>query len=124
MGDIVNRVNSYFEGIDEVTPTDVTIWVNEAKGEHNIRLDEEIPAELVNITVLYARIVGVETLALKTASYFSFTDGEESINKTGISQRYDALALRLRKKYDSDKRDISALATPAAFRIVRRVDRP
>lgn len=124
MSDINERVMAYFNAIDGVTKDDIQAWVNEAKAEHNINVRDEIPSDLVNITVLYARIVGVETLALNSASYFTFTDGEESINKAGISQRYDTLALRLRKKYDADKQGIIALANTSSFRVLRRVDRP
>src|SRR5690606_41564196 len=87
---------------------------------HRLRRSATLPADKTNLILRYAQAEGAWQIAFSTAHYFQYTDGEESVNKPGISERYRRLATELRKQYDAEK----AKETGASFYLTQRVDRP
>lgn len=112
-----------FKNVPNVELEDVTDWVTLAMAEHGFEPDDDVPLELTSLVLLYAEADGAGAIALYTAHYFSYKDGEESVDKRGVSEQYRKVATELWKKYNS-KRANSGFASGTTFSIMKRADRP
>lgn len=112
-----------FKNVPNVGLEDVTDWVMLAMAEHGFEATDDVPLELTNLVLLYAEADGAGAIALYTAHYFSYKDGEESVDKRGVSEQYRKVATELWKKYNT-KRANSGFAGGTRFSIMKRADRP
>lgn len=112
-----------FKNVPNVSLEDTTDWVTLAMAEHDFDATDDVPTEYVNLILLYAEADGAGLISLQTAYYFSYKDGEESVDKRGVSEQYRKVATELWKKYERKKAD-SGLAGATVFSIMRRADRP
>lgn len=62
-------------------------------------------------------------IALNTAHYFKFTDGEETVDKSLVSENYRRVAKDYRSQYDGMVREENRKPT-SAFKNAHRIDRP
>lgn len=112
-----------FKNVPNVSLEDTTDWVTLAMAEHDFDATDDVPTEYVNLILLYAEADGAGLISLQTAYYFSYKDGEESVDKRGVSEQYRKVATELWKKYERKKAD-SGLAGATVFSVMRRADRP
>lgn len=112
-----------FKNVPNVSLEDTTDWVTLAMAEHEFDATDDVPTEYVTLILLFAEADGAGLISLQTAYYFSYKDGEESVDKRGVSEQYRKVATELWKKYERKKAD-SGLAGATVFSIMRRADRP
>ena len=64
-------------------------------------------------------------LATNAASYFSYTDGTESIDKTNVMENFTKLAEKFKAEYDAEiaKREALTAEPLPVFYVMKRVDR-
>lgn len=117
--ELAERLLKRFKGVPNFDITDAQELVDDAAQVHGLDPSATIPVDKVNLILLYAQAQGALQIALYTAHYFSFQDGEESIDKSGVSDRYRNLANDLRSEYEREKYE----QTGAHFRTMRRLDR-
>lgn len=111
-----------FKNVPNVGIEDVTDWVTLSMAEHGFEVEDDVPIELVTLILLYAEADGAGVISLYTANYFSYKDGEESVDKRGVSEQYRKVATELWKKYNA-KRANSGFSGGTAFSIMKRADR-
>lgn len=70
----------------------------------------------------YASAELATLVAINAASYFKFTDGEESVDKTMISKEYRELAKLFRDEYQAEI-DVQDLVFRSSFAVMPRRDR-
>lgn len=112
-----------FKNVPNVSLEDTTDWVTLAMAEHGFEPDDDVPTAYVTLVLLYAEADGAGLISLQTAYYFSYKDGEESVDKRGVSEQYRKVATELWKKYERKKAD-SDLMGATRFSIMKRADRP
>lgn len=117
---LAERLFKRFKGVPNFTIEDAQELVDDALRVHGYEPSATIPHDKENLILLYAQSEGAWQIALSTAHYFSYTDGEESVDKSKVSEQYRKLATDLRKEYEMEK----AKETGAGFYIARRIDRP
>lgn len=113
------RLLKRFKNVPNVTAEDTTDWTEEAFLAHGYTSSDNVPSDKETLILLAAQAEGAQQISLATAHFFSYTDGEESIDKSMISEQYRKLAKDLRDLYSREK-----AASGSAFRIMKRVDRP
>lgn len=111
-----------FKNVPNVTLEDATDWITLAMAEHGFDATDDVPTEFVTLILLYAEADGAGIISLQTAYYFSYKDGEESVDKRGVSEQYRKVATELWKKYERKKAD-SGLTGATRFSIMKRADR-
>lgn len=111
-----------FKNVPNVALEDTTDWVKLAMVEHGFEAADDVPIEYVQLVLLYSEADGAGLISLQTAYYFSYKDGEESVDKRGVSEQYRKVATELWKKYER-KRSDSGLTGATRFTIIKRADR-
>lgn len=124
--ELEQRLAARFSGVPGVTDTDLTAWLTEASyiyGYSPTTLDT-VPDVETPLVLLLAQIQGARAIAFSTAHYFKYTDAEESVDKTKVSEQYLAMVTSLTADYvrdrdvvDRNKRQYST------FHVMRRLDR-
>lgn len=94
---ISERLQKRFKDVPGVTPSDIADWMSEAKAESGIAEGESISGD--NALVYLAYAIGCQTIATSTAHYFSFSDGNESVDKTKLFENYLKMSVKARKQY-------------------------
>lgn len=113
---------SRFDGVPSLTMDDTNAVVEEAI--FIFELDElDIKAADVTKILAYTSSEVAMKVAFNTASYFKFTDGEEAIDKSMISDNYRKLAREYRTQYDNMTRTEERKAS-VSFKNSHRIDRP
>lgn len=118
--ELAERLARRFKGVPNFDIKDAQELVNDALQVHGLGPSATVPANKITLVLLYAQYEGALRIALATAHYFSYTDGEESVDKSKISEQYRKLAADLRNQYEMEK----ARATGASFSVAQRIDRP
>ena len=103
---VSERMKSRLSKVPGVTQDDIDDWIAEAIAESGLT-EEENP----NAIFYIALAIAYETIATNAANYFSYTDGEESVNKTNVYANYMKLAESARKYYRKYKRGNGASAS-------------
>jgi len=116
---LVKRVVLRYIEVPEFTEEEGRMFVEDSKSVHGYKADQLIRPEDERLVVLYAMAEIASTIAFKSAHYFKFSDGEETIDKTKVSHNYRQLARDFRNDYNRER----AKSTGSLFRIVRRADR-
>lgn len=119
--DLVPRLLHRFKEVPGVTDADVTAWLEWSFAEHGYRLDQNVPTANEPLVLMYAEADGTSQVALRTAYYFEYRDGEESVDKSMISDQYRSLADKLWERYRRKKEE--SRSASAAI-LMPRVDRP
>lgn len=112
-----------FRNVPNVTIEDATDWVTLSMAEHGYNAEDNVPTGFITLIMLYAEADAAGAIALQSAYYFSYKDGEESVDKRGVSEQYRKVATELWKRYERKKAD-SGLSESTRFSVARRVDRP
>lgn len=118
--ELAERLVRRFKGVPNFDITDAQELVDDALQTHGYELSADVPSDRLNLLLLYAQAEGAWQIALSTAHYFQYQDGEESVDKSMISEQYRKLAKDLRADYDRAK----SVDTGAGFYIAARIDRP
>lgn len=121
--EVVEMLKKRFSDVPNVTDDDIESWADSSLIEHNIRLGSRIPPELLPLILLYAEADGASRIALKTAHYFEFTDKDETVDKSKVSESYRKIAEDLWKRYRLRKDEgVEGFGGPQ-MKFMRRVDR-
>lgn len=122
--ELVEMLLKRFNDVPNVDESDVESWLEASIMEHGIRMGQRIPPELIPLIMLYAEAEGASRVAMKTAHYFEFTDKDESIDKSMISDNYRKIAEGLWSRYRLKKDEgVEGFGGPV-MKFMRRVDRP
>lgn len=106
-----------------VALSDVTNTLQDALLSLGYDINSEVPATDVNRVLAYASAELATNISVNAARYFSYSDGEESVDKTMISEQYRKLALQFRADYEVEEAKRNVTET-SSFRVMTRVDRP
>lgn len=120
------RLLRRFNNVPNVAIDDARDWTEEALLEHGYKSTDDVPDAQSNLILLYAQAFGAMQISLQAASYFRYNDAEEQVDKTMVSEQYRKLAADLRAEYQA-KKAVEVIAVEqgtAAFKIMRRADRP
>lgn len=110
---LTERLYRRFKGVPNFDIKDAEELIDEALEAHDGRASD-------SLILLYAQAQGAWDVALSVAHYFRFTDGEESVDKSMVSDNYRRLAKDLQNEYEIEK----GKEFGNNFRIMARVDRP
>lgn len=113
------RLLKRFKNVPNVTAEDTTDWTEEAMLAHGYDSSATIPTDKETVILLAAQAEGAQQVSIATAHFFSYTDGEEAVDKSMISEQYRKLAKDLRDQHARAKAE-----SGTAFRVMKRVDRP
>lgn len=122
LAELKQRLLGRFKDVPEVSDEDVTEWLTTALNDNGFTSSSDVPADKVSLVLLNAQAEGASAIALSTAHYFSFTDKDQTVDKSGISEQYRTLADELWTRYRSKKTESTA-GKGSAFRVMRRLDR-
>lgn len=124
MDELKQRLLRRFNGVPEVTEADAEDWVVTALNEHGYSSPDDVPADDLALIMLYAQADGASQISLATAHYFSFTDKDQTVDKSKISDQYSKLADELWARYNRKKSEGTASGFGGSrFHIAKRVDR-
>lgn len=112
-----------FQDVPNVGLEDVTNWVEWSFMEHGYRTDQNIPTSAVPLVLLHAEADGTSQIALRTAYYFEYKDGEESVDKSMVSDQFRTLADKLWERYNRKKSEGTDGTGGSRFVMLRRADR-
>lgn len=118
--ELAERLLRRFKGVPGFTPEDANELIEDAMQAHGYAPTASVSADKVNIVLLYAQTQGAWQVAFSVAHYFKFTDGEESVDKSMVSENYRKLARDLQADYDAEQARLNG----SKFRIMKRIDRP
>lgn len=122
LAELKQRLLGRFKDVPEVSDEDVTEWLTTALNDNGFTSSSDVPADKVSLVLLNAQAEGASAIALSTAHYFSFTDKDQTVDKSGISEQYRTLADELWTRYRSKKTEVTN-GKGSAFRVMRRLDR-
>lgn len=117
--ELSQRLLTRFKDVPNVDSSDTDEWVVTSMNEHGYDAMSDVPTEDITLVLTYAEADGAEQIALRTAYYFTFTDKDESVDKSMVSEQFRKLAVQLRNKYAQKKSERSG----SRFRIMPRIDR-
>lgn len=118
-GQLAERLLRKFKGVPGFDEEDATDAIEDALLAHGYSPSDSVPEDDIRLILLHAQYKSAWKIAFSTAHYFKFTDGEESVDKSMISDNYRKLALSLESEYEDEK----GKRLGSGFRIMRRVDR-
>ena len=121
--ELAERLLIRFRGVPKVSLEDATYWMEVAMQEHDLRLDREVPPRMERLVMLYAEADGAQNISLRTAYYFEYKDGEESVDKRNVSEQYRKVATELWKKYREKKIEVGFGSNGVRFGVAPRIDR-
>src|SRR5690625_2229235 len=75
----------------------------------------------VDLVLLYAQVQGAGQVAFSVAHYFTFSDGEESVDRSPVAEQRRRRATDLQSQNDKETDD---KAGKSDFVVMNRVDRP
>lgn len=119
---ISERLLKRFKGVPNYDISDATLAVEDAMLSMGYAVTDSVPDDKVTALLLYAQSESAFNIAMSVAHYFQYTDGEESVNKSMISDKYKALAKDLRDRFDEEL-EKEKLRNGSSFSIATRVDR-
>lgn len=117
--EIAERLLRRFKNVPNVTVDDATDWTEEAMLAFGFKSTEDVPSDRTTLILLHAQAEGALQIALATAHYFNYTDGDETVDKSKVSEQYRKLAQDLRMECERKKAEVSG----STFKAMRRLDR-
>ena len=118
--ELAERLLQRFKGVPNFELTDAQELVEESLRVHGLDSSKAVPNDKETLILLYAQTQGAWQIAFSVAHYFKFADGEESVDKSMVSDNYRRLARDLQDEYDKEKGKIFG----NNFRLMPRIDRP
>jgi hypothetical protein len=91
---VFERLQSRLSKVPGVTSEDIAVWVQESEAESGLT-----EAENENAILYLAVAIAYESIASDAARFFTYSDGEEQVDKTTIFANYMSLAKDARKNY-------------------------
>lgn len=116
---LAERLLRRFKGVPGYTEEDALDAIEDAMRAHGYKPSDSVPDKDVRLILLYAQSKGAWQIAFSVAHYFSYTDGEESVDKSMVADNYRKLAKDLEDEYD----DEHGRRRGSGFRIMKRFDR-
>src|SRR5690625_7082487 len=120
INELAERLLRRFKGVPNFDITDAEELVEESLQVHGYDHSADIPAGRETLVLLYAQMQGAWQIALSVAHYFSFTDGEESVDKSMVADNYRRLARDFQEDYELETGRLAG----NNFRLMPRADRP
>lgn len=111
-----------FRDVPNVTIADTLDWMEWSLMEHGYRIDQNVPDVARPLVLLHAEADGTSQIALRTAFYFEYRDGEEAVDKSMVSDQYRSISEKLWERYYRKKSEGIDGSSQVSF--MRRVDRP
>lgn len=121
--ELSERLQKRFKDIPFLDSDDTDEWIETAMNEHGFKRDENVSSEYVSLILLYAEADGASQIALRTASFFSFVDKDESIDKTNIAAEYRRMSKELWRRYDRKKESDIKTSQHSKVAYMKRLDR-
>jgi len=118
------RLLRRFREVPNVTLLDAQDWMEWSLMEHNFRLDQNVPTNAIPLVLLYAEADGTSQIALRTAFYFEYRDGEEAVDKSMISDQYKSISEKLWERYYRKKSEGTDGSGGSQVAFMQRRDRP
>ncbi len=118
--ELTERLLRRFKGVPGFEEADASDLIKEAMQAHGYALEDSVSSDDITLVMLYAQVQAAWQIAFSVAHYFKFTDGEESVDKSMISDNYRKLASDLQADYDEEK----GRKHKSSFRLMKRIDRP
>ena len=122
LSELSERLLKRFKGVPNYELDDATVAVEDAMLTLGYAAADDVPNDKIARVLLLAQSDSAYNIAFSVAHYFSYTDGEESVNKSTVSDKYLALAKALRERYD-DEAAGEDKAGHSSFAIAKRADR-
>ena len=119
LNELAERLLKRFKGVPNYTITDAADVVSDSMQVHGYSPTADVPDDKTNLILLYAQAESALQIALSTAHFFVYTDGEETVDKSKISEQYRNLATDLRSEYTREKSE----SIVSNFKHLRRPDR-
>lgn len=119
--ELSERLLKRFKGVPNYTLTDAEQAIDDALLTLGYASADDVPDDKLTALLLLAQSESAYTIAFSTAHYFQYSDGEESVNKSMISENYRTLASDLRKRYDNLIGNDPSVAA-SSFHVAARVD--
>lgn len=116
------RLLKRFKEVPNVTLQDATDWMEWSFMEHGYRLEQNVPTALEGLVLMYAEADGASQVALRTADFFEWSDGEEAVDKSMVSDQYRSIADKLWERYYRKKNE--GTTGQASVSYMPRADRP
>lgn len=117
--ELSERLLKRFKGVPNITIEDAADWTEEAVLEHGYSTSDTVPSDKDSLILLYAQLQGASQIALATAHFFTYRDGEEQVDKSKVSEQYRKLSQDLRAEYERKKSVVSG----STMAFPKRVDR-
>ncbi|WP_433943612.1 hypothetical protein [Paenibacillus sp. SN-8-1] len=127
LNELTDRLKARFRNVPGVEDADIDAWLTEALYTYGYSplTAADIPDTETPLVLLLAQIQGVRAIAFSVAHYFKYTDAEETVDKTMVSEQYRKLATDLTAQYNSEREIIDGIRKKtSSFRTMRRLDRP
>lgn len=117
--DLAERLYRRFKGVPEFSEDDALDTVEDAMLAHGYKPSSSVSDDDLRLILLYAQSRKAWDIALSTAHYFKYTDGEESVDKSMVAENYRKLAQGWQSDYDEENHRVRG----SGFRIMKRADR-
>jgi len=118
--ELAEIITQRFKGVPNFTDNDADALVEDAMRTHGYAPSSSVDAKDVTLILLYAQYNGAWQVALSTAHYFKFGDGEENVDKSMVAENYRKLARGLQEDYEAEKGRLYG----NSFKLAPRIDRP
>lgn len=112
-----------FKNVPNITADDCGTWIDSALLAEGFATTEDIPQDRLYVFMILAQAEGAMDIAMSAAHYFSYSDGDEHVDKTKIPFEYRQLEKELRDKYRQERDRNKAATNGVRFRTARRLDR-
>lgn len=119
---LADRLYRRFKGVPNFEMTDATELVTDAMQTHGYEPSDTVSAKDVTRILLLSQSEGAWQVALSVAHYFKYTDGEEGVDKSEVSEQYRKLARDIRVDYEGEL--ATDIIGTSKYKVMRRIDRP
>lgn len=119
--DMSTRLMAKFRNVPNVTQEDAEAWLTSALYQHGLKEFEQLPTEEEHLVIILAQAEGARDIAVMTAHYFSYTDNDEQVDKSMVSEQYRKLSDSLLKEYERRRAKLSTQSV--RFKYAKRIDR-
>lgn len=119
--DLTQRVMAQFSGVPNVTALEAEAWSQTAVERHGYEYAEDVPTKEIYLVMMLAEAYGARAIALRTAHYFEYQDGDERVNQSEVSNKYQQIATSLLNDYKNES--VRTGRNTSKFRVAKRLDR-
>lgn len=111
-----------FRQVPNVTTEDCDTWIAAALMIEGFGSAEAVPQNQLHLIMILAQSEGAADIAMSAAHFFSYTDGDEHVDKTKTAFEYRQMSIQLRQKYEHERTRFRS-AQGVKFRTMKRLDR-